>query len=194
MSDLRARLVTALRRADQPTSDFDLNAGAMPKGQRSLRGAGVLVAVRESGSVILTKRAAHLSQHPGQVAFPGGKIDAGDGSARAAALREAWEEVGLPPESVDVLGELPGHETVTGYGMTPVLGMVKGDPPLRPEEGEVAEIFEVPLSFLANPTNYSVQSRDWRGQTRRYYAVPYGPYYIWGATARILRALAGRLA
>ena len=193
MSDLSDRLVAALTRTDPPTSDFDLNRAAVPEGQRSLRGAGVLVGVRENGSVILTKRAAHLSKHPGQVAFPGGKIEKIDGSARAAALREAWEEIALPLDTVCVLGELPRHETVTGFSMTPVVALITGDPPLCPEVGEVAEIFEVPLSFLANPANYRVEQRDWRGQARRYYTVPYGPYYIWGATARVLRGLADRL-
>ena len=193
VSDLRERLVAALGRRDCPTSDFDLNRAARPAPPRNLRGAGVLVPVRTSGHVILTKRSAHLSQHPGQVAFPGGKIERSDASAEAAALREAWEEIALPPDAVDVLGRLPVHETVTGFGMTPVLAIVTGDPPLRPEIGEVAEIFEVPLSFLADPQNFRVESRDWRGQARHYYTVPYGPYYIWGATARILRGLADRL-
>ncbi len=144
--------------------------------------------------MILTKRSASLSQHPGQIAFPGGKVEPQDAGPGAAALREAWEETGLPPETVEVLGELPGHETVTGYSMTPVLGLVHGRPALRPEAGEVAEIFEVPLSHLADPAAYSLQSRMWRGTERRYYTVPWGPYYIWGATARILRALAERMA
>ena len=191
-SDPRDRLMAALSDRAAPSSDFDLNAAIRPAAGTSLRGAGVLMAVDEDGCVILTKRAANLSQHPGQVAFPGGRIEPDDADATAAALREAWEEVALPPDRVEVLGTLPVHETVTRYSMTPVLGLVRGRPELRPEPGEVAEIFRVPLEFLLDLGNYTVQSRDWRGQTRHYHAVPWGPYYIWGATARILYRLAER--
>ncbi len=189
MSDLRGRLSAARAAMAGRTSDFDLNG--MPAGERpALRGAGVLVAVRDTGRVILTKRSSALSQHPGQIAFPGGKIEPFDRDAAQAALREAWEETALPGGAVEVLGELPGHETVTGFSMVPVLALVRGPVDLRPEAGEVAEIFEVPLDHLADPDNYRVESRTWRGMQRRYYTVPWGPYYIWGATARILRALA----
>ncbi len=194
MDDLRDRLSKALRRDIGTTSDFDLNSIGPQSAPSPLRGAGVMVAVTEAGRVILTKRAPHLSQHPGQIAFPGGKIEPADGSATAAALREAWEETALPPQAVEVLGELPGHETVTGFRITPVLGLVHGRPDLRPETGEVAEIFEVPLAVVADPSKYGIEARLWRGTERRYYVVPWGPYYIWGATARILRSLAERLA
>ena len=191
--DLRARLTAALSKDTGPSSDFDLNASIRPSRQMDLRGAGVLVPVCEDGRVILTKRSSSLSQHPGQVAFPGGRIEDSDADAVAAALREAWEEIALPPDAVEILGQLPVHDTVTNYRMTPVLALVRGTPKLVAEPGEVAEIFHVPLDFLVDLSNYTTQSRDWRGTTRHYHTIPWGPYYIWGATARILIRLAQRL-
>ena len=138
----------------------------------------------------LTKRAATLRHHPGQIAFPGGKVDQTDANPTAAALREAEEEIGLSRDNVDVLTTLPPHQTVTGFSITPVLGRVlTGFDPI-PEPGEVAEVFQVPFRVVSRPENFSIQSRVWRAKRRYYYTVPYGPYYIWGATARILRALA----
>lgn len=189
-------LIRALARPAPDSSDYDLNPGlALPPG-RMLRPAAVLVAVCDTSrgpAVLLTKRASGLRHHPGQIAFPGGKIEASDASPAAAALREAQEEVGLPPDAVQVLGHLPGHETVTSYMVTPVLAHVAALPALRPEAGEVDEAFLVPLAHLADARNYRIERRLWRGQWRRYYAVPWGPYYIWGATARMLRGLADRL-
>lgn len=190
------RLIDALARPARPSSDFDLNpAIALPPG-RVLRPAGVLVAIwlRDAESrLILTKRSSHLKHHPGQIAFAGGKVDAGDDGPVGAALREAHEEIGLPPERVRVLGTLPPHETVTGFNVTPVLATVTGPLTFVPEAGEVDEAFTVPLSHVLDVTRYHIERRRWRGEWRRYYAVPYGPYYIWGATARILRGLADRV-
>lgn len=187
-----ARLRAALARPAGATSDYDLNPGlALPAG-RTLRAAAVLVAVWQ-GRVLLTQRASGLKHHPGQIAFPGGKVDAGDDGVVGAALREAWEEIGLSPGNVTVLGTMPAHETVTGYRVTPVLGLVRDVFEPKPQESEVAEVFSVPLSHVTNPSHFAIEQREWRGVWRRYYAVPYGPYYIWGATARILRGLADRM-
>lgn len=188
-----ARLRDALARPGGGSSDFDLNPGLVLPPGRVLRQAAVLVPVW-GDRLILTKRASHLAHHPGQIAFPGGKVDASDASHEAAALREAEEEIGLPRGGVEVLGRLARHETVTGYDVTPVLGLVKDAFEARPEAGEVDEVFTVPLAHVLNPANYSIERRLWRGEWRRFYTVPYGPYYIWGATARILRGLAERMA
>jgi len=189
-------LSRALAQPAGASSDFDLNPGAVLSPGRVLRPAGVLIAIwnRPTGAeLILTKRSSRLKHHPGQIAFPGGKVDPGDDGPVGAALRESWEEVGLPRGRVTVLGTLPQHETITGFVVTPVLGMVSGDFAPVPEAGEVDEVFTVPLAHVTDPQNFRIERRRWRGEWRRYYAVPYGPYYIWGATARILRGLAERL-
>lgn len=190
-------LGAALSRPGGDSSDFDLNPEIRLPPDRSLRAAAVLVAICEGAaglSVLLTKRASGLQHHPGQIAFPGGKIDDGDASPEAAALREAQEEVGLNPARVTLLGRLAPHETVTGYSVTPVLAHVTDASGLVPEAGEVDEVFFVPLTHLRDLTRFRIERRMWRGQWRRYYTVPWGPYYIWGATARMLHGLAERLA
>ena len=191
--DLRTRIVDALSNSGSASSDFDLNKSIMPA-KLTQTPAAVLLAIHPVlETVILTKRSARLKHHPGQIAFPGGKQDPTDATLTDAALREAHEEIGLPYGIVDVLGTLPTHQTVTGYQMTPIVGVLTADYDPVPEEGEVSEVFEIPLSHLANPANYRIEGRYWRGQRREYYAVPYGPYYVWGATARILRGFADRL-
>ena len=196
MSDPLAPLIQALSRDSAASSDFDLNPDVVLPPGRRLRPAGVLIPVElRAGTphVILTKRASHLKHHPGQIAFPGGKQDEGDADVIAAALREAHEEIGLPPENVEVLGTLPFHETVTSFTVTPVLGRVRDTFDVIPEPGEVDEVFSVPLAHVTDPARFSVQSRRWQGRRRSYFTVPFGPYYIWGATARILRGLAERM-
>jgi 8-oxo-dGTP pyrophosphatase MutT (NUDIX family) len=174
-----------------------LNPGPAPTASRPLRAAGVLVGVDVTGpapTVILTQRSARLKHHPGQVAFPGGAVDPGDHDVTDAALREAHEEIGLPRDCFQFLATLPAHETVTHFTVMPVLGLIVSPFAERPEPGEVDDIFRVPLAFLLDPANYRVEGRVWQGHFRRYHAVPWGPHYIWGATARMLRALADRVA
>lgn len=182
-----------LTKAGAPSSDYDLNPDiVLPKG-RKLRDAAVLVPLIEQSDgwhVILTMRSSALKHHPGQIAFPGGKQDGGDADLAETALREAEEEIGLQRTNVDVIGTLASHETVTGFTVTPIVGVLKNSFEAVPEAGEVAEIFHVPLDFLTKPENFAIQSRRWRGQYRHFYTIPYGPYYIWGATARMLRSFA----
>lgn len=196
MPDPLAPVIRALARPGRPSSDYDLARGLKPAG-KPLRAAGVLVAFQDGPrgpEVVLTKRSSRLKHHPGQIAFPGGKVDPGDADAIAAALREAEEEVGLDRRDVEILGVMPPHETVTGFVVTPVLGRIRAAFTPVPEAGEVAEVFRVPLSHLADPARYRIEQRQWLGVTRPYWVVPYGPYYIWGATARMLKALADRMA
>ena len=197
MADQLSDVIQALARSGRETSDFDLNPGTVLPPGRKLRPAGVLIPLvsgPQGVEVILTKRSSRLKHHPGQIAFPGGKVDPTDDGPVGAALRESREEIGLPEDNVEVLGALPAHETVTGFIVTPVLGRVKADFEHRLEIGEVDEVFSVPLSHVTDPDRFTIEKRLWRGDWRRYYVVPYGPYYIWGATARILRALADRMA
>ncbi len=195
-ADPFAPVIAALRTPAAPSSDFDLNKDVVLPPGRKLRPAGVLVPLfLRDGQLrlILTKRSSALKHHPGQIAFPGGSVDPGDADVTAAALREAHEEIGLDPGNVDLLGATPEHETVTGFAVTPVLGRIRAEFDPVPEAGEVDEVFSVPLDHVLDPARYTVKSRRWRGERRYYYTVPYGPYYIWGATARILRSLADRM-
>ena len=194
--DPTEKLRAALRRPGHGSSDFDLNPETVLPEGRKLRPAGVLVPISVAGDtprLILTKRSSALKHHPGQIAFPGGKQDAGDVDVTATALREAQEEIGLPREMPEILGHLPAHETVTSFSVTPVVAILRDPFPIVPEPGEVDEVFSVPLAHVLNPSNYIVESRRWRGQKRYYFTVPFGPYYIWGATARMLRGLAARM-
>lgn len=143
-------------------------------------------------SVLLTQRTAHLRDHAGQISFPGGRIEDTDRSVVDAALREAEEEVGLPPERIQVVGFLPEYRTGTGFSVTPVVAFVPPLLALQPDPFEVAEVFEVPLAFLLDPANHQQHEVYWRGKLRQYYAIPYGDRFIWGATAGMLISLFNR--
>ena len=158
-----------------------------------------LVARTAGLAVLLTQRTAHLPTHAGQIAFPGGKVDASDASVQAAALREAHEEVGLQAAHVEVIGQLPVYTTGTGFHVTPVVALVHPPFALQPNPGEVDAVFEVPLAFLMNPANHRRHAFDWQGRQRQWFSMPYHEpvagdggtveRFIWGATAGMLRNL-----
>lgn len=167
--------------------DYDLNPGYRPTG--ALTPAAVLVPLvthADGVSVLLTQRTDHLHDHAGQVSFPGGRLDAGDDDALAAALRETEEEIGIAPDKVDIIGRLDDYVTGTGYLVTPVVGLLTPPIETKADPFEVAEIFEVPLEFLIDPGNHGRKSLTWKGVLRHFYAMEYGERYIWGATAGML--------
>jgi 8-oxo-dGTP pyrophosphatase MutT (NUDIX family) len=163
--------------------------------EQPIRPAAVLIPVvaHPEPTVLLTQRSAHLNDHAGQISFPGGKIDPADASPRDAALREAWEEIGLDRSFIDPIGYLDVYGTGFGFRILPTLARVAPGFTLGINRGEVDDAFEVPLSFLMNPVNHQIHSKEFRGMERFYYAMPYAGHYIWGATAGILRLLYERI-
>lgn len=152
------------------------------------------IVLRDNGqTVLLTQRTAHLRDHAGQISFPGGRVEAEDESPIHTALRETEEEIGLAREHVEVLGFLPEYRTGTGFRVTPVVALVTPPFELALDPFEVAEAFEVPLSFLLDPANHKRHSLHYRGALRHFFAMPYGDYFIWGATAGMIRSLSQRL-
>ena len=178
-------------------SDFDLNPDlkSLLATAPTPRPAAVLVPIvaRASLTVLFTVRTEHLPNHAGQISFPGGKVDADDASPVATALREAEEEVGLTASEIEPLGFLDVYRTATGFRILPVVGLVAPTYRPRPNPGEVADVFEVPLSFLMDSANHARHARQWQGVERYYHAMPYGDRYIWGATAGMLKNLHARL-
>jgi 8-oxo-dGTP pyrophosphatase MutT (NUDIX family) len=187
----REHIDRAMRANSGPVSEIVSNES------KPLRRAAILCPIIERHgvlSVILTRRADNLRAHPGQISFPGGKIDANDRSPLDAALREAEEEIGLLSRNVEVSGVLEPYPTGTGFLVTPFVGFV--DPRFRPvaDPGEVAEVFEAPLDFLMDRQNHERESYTRDGETRHFYVIMVGQYRIWGATAGMLRVLADRVA
>jgi 8-oxo-dGTP pyrophosphatase MutT (NUDIX family) len=202
---VRARFVghcAGLRLSENAKADAAAAAGQLrgdhqlsghPAPTEGLRPAAVLVPIiiRPEGlTVLLTQRASNLSSHAGQVSFPGGGVEEKDSDAAAAALREAQEEVGLDPAKVELIGRLDTYVTSTRYVVTPVVGLIRAPVDLVPDPLEVAEIFEVPLAFIIDSRNHERHSREYKGQLRGYYVLPYAHRQIWGATAGMLVNLA----
>jgi len=194
----RARLlqVTPEFPAKPTRGDYDFNPEFRPPpGDRKLTPAAVLVPIvaRDEPAILFTQRTEHLTRHAGQVSFPGGRMDEGDASPLATALRETHEETGITANHVSILGFMEGYETGTGFAILPVVGALSPGFTLMPNPAEVQHIFEVPLSFLLDPKNRERHAREWQGRKREFYAFNYGPHYIWGATAAILVNFADRL-
>jgi 8-oxo-dGTP pyrophosphatase MutT (NUDIX family) len=198
--DVRRRLahsVVGYRSSDPATlaavrGDHSLVPGGAPPAV-PLTPASVLVplVMRPDGlTVLLTQRTQHLAAHGGQISFPGGKQEASDSDAVDAALRETEEEVGLTRDHVEVIGRLDTYITSTGFQVTPVVGLVRAPYPQKPDPVEVAEMFEVPLTFILDPANHHQHSREVKGRHRVFYVLPYQQRYIWGATAGMLVNLA----
>ena len=204
---MRDRIVSKLRpMADSrshddlrpSTGDHDLNPFMQDwiDPSERLKPAAVLVPLVEHNSgltVLLTKRTDHLHHHAGQVSFPGGRVEADDLDVVDTALRETEEEIGINRSYIETVGYLDDYETGTGFHITPVVGFERLGFDLNVDDFEVAEVFEVPLDFLFDPKNHQRHSRELNGRSRQYYAMPYGEFYIWGATAGMLMNLYRRV-
>ena len=177
---------TALLTGDHHDGDLDLSTPAQ---------AAVLIAVtdRAEPGVLLTRRTETMRKHAGQVAFPGGRIDPGDTDATAAALREAEEEIALPRGLVQIIGTADRYRTITGFEVTPVIGVVPPDLVLVPNAAEVAQVFEVPLDFMLDTANHLEATVEWQGRNRHYYEILWDDHRIWGATAAMIVNLTRRL-
>ena len=201
MADLEARLRARLdplplRHGPALRSDYDLAPDLRRPGGEPLRPAAVLVPIvrrPDGNSMLFTVRAADLPWHAGQISFPGGRLQPEDADAVAAALRETWEEIGLPASKIEPIGALDAYETVTGFLVQPIVGLIAPGFELRPDPREVEEVFETPLAVLLDPARLQRREREWRGMARAYYAVEYEGRLIWGATAGMLKSLQDRL-
>ena len=183
--------------ADEIDGDYQMNEGMRDSViANAKKHAAVLIGLIERKgcvNVILTKRTEALNNHSGQVAFPGGRIDADDSSPEAAALREAWEEIGLDINEVEIMGRLPDYYTGSGYRVAPIIGFVREGADFEINPDEVDYMFEVPLVFLMDETNHTTTSRMWKERERFFYEMPYEDHYIWGVTAGMIRVLYDRV-
>ena len=192
-------LIGALRNALQGDSgpalrgDWDFAEGRSPAANLTPAAVLIPVILHPEPTVLLTRRTETMRRHAGQVAFPGGRIDAEDASAVAAALREAQEEVGLDPALVDILGATDIYETGTGYSITPVIGLIPPGVALAAAEAEVAALFEVPLAHLLDAANHQIRQAEWQGRLRSFYEIPWDGQRIWGATAGMIVNLSRRV-
>jgi 8-oxo-dGTP pyrophosphatase MutT (NUDIX family) len=192
----KLRLALASRDLLSAGGDFDLN----PDRRKAMTGpwkeAAVLIPILRrpsSLSVLFTRRTETMTSHAGQISFPGGKVDVGDRDPASTALREAYEEVGIPSTYVEVIGDLPTYKTGSGYKIQPVVGLVTPDFNFLPQPSEVAEIFEVPLSEILDPDNHMIETQTWNDAPVSYYVISVSGRRIWGATAAIVVSLSRKL-
>jgi 8-oxo-dGTP pyrophosphatase MutT (NUDIX family) len=191
---LADRIRDALERGRRLSPEL-LEGDVLEPADGDLTPAAVLVPVvdRPEPTVILTERPKTMRKHPGQISFPGGRIDPGDSGPVEAALREAEEEIGLPRRRVEVIGIADRYRTITGFEVTPVIAVVPPDLPLAPQPGEVADMFEAPLAFVLDPARQQIRTVEWQGRERRYYEIEWEGRRIWGATAAMIVNLSRRL-
>ncbi len=191
----REDIAERLRRPPLPHEANDLHVIALKEGVRVTEAAVLVPLVAREGavSIMFTQRTAHLTDHAGQISFPGGRVETADASREETALRETEEEVGLSRTRITVLGRLPDYEIPSGFRITPVVGWVEPPFALQPDAFEVAEVFEAPLDYFLDPANYQRRQYHFRGRHRHYMAIPFEGRYIWGATAGMLYSLSRML-
>ena len=192
----RERIAARLAQPAVPPGERDRHVIALPPETRVRLAAVLVPLIPREGEVhvLLTQRASHLKDHPSQISFPGGRVDAGDASRIETALREAREEIGLQREHVSILGTLPDYDMPSGFRISPVIGWIEPPVAMQLDPVEVEATFEVPLSYFFDPANHQHRSHDFNGRERHYLAMPYHGRYIWGATAGMLRSLHRQLA